>query len=69
MAGGAQAKMSTWFRKSHMKIYPNSGNNIDTSKEITKAILSFGGIPSARVTSSGPPKATNGSFEHKSLKE
>ena len=52
-----------------MKIYPNSGNNIETSKEIKKAILSFGGIPSARVTSSGPPKATNGSFEHKSLKE
>ena len=67
--GGGGLDRRSAVIKSHMKIYPNSGNNIETSKEIKKAILSFGGIPSARVTSSGPPKATNGSFEHKILKE
>ena len=43
--------------KSHMKIYLNSGNNIETSEETKEAILSAGGMSSVRVTSCGPPKA------------
>ena len=43
--------------KSHMKIYLNSGNNIETSEEMKGAILSAGGMSSVRVTSCGPPKA------------
>ena len=41
--------------KSHMKVYLNSGNNIETADEMKEAILSFGGMPSMRVTSCGPP--------------
>ena len=41
--------------KSHMKVYLNSGSNIETADEMKEAILSFGGMPSVRVTSCGPP--------------
>ena len=44
--------------KSHMKIYLNSGNIIETSEEMKEAVLSFGGMSLVRVTSCGPPKAT-----------
>ena len=33
-----------------MKIYLNSGNNIETPEEMKEAILSAGGISSLRVT-------------------
>jgi len=41
--------------KSHMKIYLNSGNNIENAKDMKDAILSSGGIPALKVTVSGPP--------------
>ena len=43
--------------KSHMKVYLNSGNNIETSEEMKEAIQSFGGMSSVRVTSCGSPTA------------
>ncbi|KAL9972551.1 hypothetical protein ACROYT_G018879 [Oculina patagonica] len=42
--------------KSHMKIYLNSGNNIESAEEMKDAILSAGGLPSVNVTISGPPE-------------
>ncbi|KAL9962183.1 hypothetical protein ACROYT_G031264 [Oculina patagonica] len=42
--------------KSHMKIYLNSGNNIESAEEMKDAILSAGGLPSVNVTVSGPPE-------------
>ena len=44
--------------KSHMKVYLNSGSNIETSDEMKEAILSSGGMSSVRATSCGPPNAT-----------
>ena len=44
--------------KSHMKVYLNSGSNIETSDEMKEAILSSGGMSSVRATSCGPPSAT-----------
>lgn len=37
--GGGGLDRRSAVIKSHMKIYPNSGNNIETSKEIKKAIF------------------------------
>ena len=48
--------------KSHRKVYLNSGNNIETADDMKEAILSFGGMPSVRVTSCGPP--ISASFLH-----
>lgn len=44
--------------KSHMKIFLNSGNNIESAEEMKNAILSSGGVPSVNVTVSGPPEAS-----------
>ena len=44
--------------KSHMKIFLNSGNNIDSAEEIKNAILSSGGVPFINVTVSGTPEAS-----------
>ena len=44
--------------KPHMKIFLNSGNNIDSAEEIKNAILSSGGVPFINVTVSGPPEAS-----------
>ena len=44
--------------KSHMKIFLNSGNNIESAEERKNAILSSGGVPSVNVTLSGPPEAS-----------
>ena len=44
--------------KSHMKVYLNSGSNIETTDEMKEAILSSGGMSSVRATSCGPPNAT-----------
>ena len=44
--------------KSHMKIFLNSGNNIESAEEMKNAILSSGGVPSVNVTLSGPPEAS-----------
>ena len=43
--------------KSHMEVYLNSGNNIETADEMKEAELSSGGMSSVRVTSCGPPNA------------
>ena len=40
--------------KSHMKIVLYSGNNIESAEEMKNAILSSGGVPSVKVTISGP---------------
>ena len=53
--------------KSHMKVYLNSGNNIETSEEMKEAIQSFGGMSSVRVTSCGPPQLQP--FRMSSLRE
>ena len=39
--------------KSHMKIFLNSANNIESAEEMRDAILSSGGLPSVNVTVSG----------------
>ncbi|KAL9954869.1 hypothetical protein ACROYT_G042454 [Oculina patagonica] len=39
-----------------MKIYLNSGNNIESAEEMKDAILSAGGLPSVNVTVSGAPE-------------
>ena len=44
--------------KSHMKIFLNSGNNMESAEEMKNAILSSGGVPSVNVTISGPPEAS-----------
>lgn len=44
--------------KSHMKIYLNSGNNIESAEEMRDAILSSGGLPSVNVTVSGPSEVS-----------
>lgn len=44
--------------KSHMKIFLNSGNNIESAEEMKNAILLSGGVPSVNVTVSGPPEAS-----------
>ena len=44
--------------KSHMKIFLNSGNNIESAEEMKNAILSSGGVPSVNVTVSGPPEVS-----------
>ena len=44
--------------KSHMKTFLNSGNNIESAEEMKNAILSSGGVPSVKVTISGPPEAS-----------
>lgn len=41
--------------KSRMEVYLNSGNNMETANEMKEAILSFGGMPTVRVTACGPP--------------
>jgi len=41
-----------------MKVFLNSGNNIESAKEMKNAILSSGGVPSVNVTVSGPPEAS-----------
>ena len=35
--------------KSHIRIYLNAGNNIETPEQIRDAILSFGGVPGVNV--------------------
>ena len=40
--------------KSHMKIYLNSGHDIETSEQMVLAMESSGGIPGVRVTLCGP---------------
>ena len=44
--------------KSHMKIYLNSGNNIESAEEMRDAILSSGGLPSVNVAVSGPAEVS-----------
>ena len=44
--------------KSHLKIFLNSGNNIESAEEMKNAILSSGGVPSVNVTVSGPPEVS-----------
>ena len=44
--------------KSHMKIFLNSGNNIESAEEMKNAILSSSGVPSVKVTISGPPEVS-----------
>ena len=44
--------------KSHMKIFLNSGSNIESAEEMKNAILSSGGVPSVNVTVSGPPEVS-----------
>ena len=41
--------------KSHMKIYLNAGNNIETGQEMVAAMLSSGGIAGAHATLAIPP--------------
>ena len=41
-----------------MKVFLNSGSNIETPDEMKEAILSSGGMSSVRATSCGPPNAT-----------
>ena len=40
--------------KNHMKIYLNSGNDIETAEQMVLAMESSGGIPGVRVTLCGP---------------
>ena len=54
--GACDRKASTI--KSHMKIFLNSGNNIESAEEMKNVILSSGGVPSVKVTVSGPPEAS-----------
>ena len=35
--------------KSHIRIYLNAGNDIETPEQIRDAILSFGGVPGINV--------------------
>ena len=44
--------------KSHLKIFLNSGNNIESAEEMKNAIHSSGGVPSVNVTVSGPPEVS-----------
>ena len=44
--------------KSYVKIFLNSGNNIESAEEMKNAILSSGGVPSVKVTVSGPPETS-----------
>ena len=41
--------------KSHMKIHLNTGNNIETGREMVAAMLSSGGIPGVNATLAIPP--------------
>ena len=36
--------------KSHMRVFLNSGNDIETPEQMFKAMVSFGGVPSLNVT-------------------
>ena len=36
--------------KSHMRVFLNSGNDIETPQQMFKAMVSFGGVPSLNVT-------------------
>jgi len=42
--------------KSHMRIFLNAGNDIESPEQMIQAILSSGGIPALHLTLSGPPK-------------
>ena len=54
--GACDRKAATM--KSHMKIFLNSGSNINSAEEIKNAILSSGGVQFINVTVSGPPEAS-----------
>lgn len=41
--------------KSHMKIFHDEGNNIESASDMKAAILSSGGVPAVNVVVSGPP--------------
>ena len=41
--------------KSHMKIFHDEGNNIESASDMKAAILSSGGVPAVNVAVSGPP--------------
>ena len=44
--------------KSYVKIFLNSGNNIESAEEMKNAILSLGGVASVNFTILGPPEAS-----------
>ena len=54
-----QARKGCCYRKgatikNHMKIYLNSGHDIETAEQMVLAMESSGGIPGVRVTLCGP---------------
>ena len=51
--GACDRKVATV--KSHMKIFHDEGNNIESASDMKAAILSSGGVPAVNVSVSGPP--------------
>ena len=57
LAGKGACDRKAATMKAQMKIYLNSGNNIESAEKMRDAILSSGGLPSVHVTVSGPPES------------